>query len=548
MAFDVNAARKAGYSDREIAEYLGQQNKFDAVGALNAGYDPAELIDYLSSQAPKQSTIGSELVRGAKQVLSSGRTGLESILSPEEAAKAGVARGEAISKEAGEGVSFDPVKKAYQEKGLLSAAGEAVSQIPRALAGQGANLATMAGGARLGAMAGATFGPAGTLVGGALGAGATLLPQFMGSNVERQAAEQMEKGEPVKIDRTKAYGAAAAQAALEGAGTAFTLGKRVVKGVLGVAEDAALVTAKSQAELVKAAERSLAGTVARGAARGTTEMPVEVAQQILERAQAGLDLTSPDAIKEYGESAYQALLIGGPLGAAGNVMERGGARNKLAEQQLAAQREEQARLAARGPQIAPEAPEGTQGALFSEAEMGERVPTPKEEPVTQPTTTTPQGEQLDLGLDFQREYADMVKEREALKQQPQTPEVKARIKDLNDQLLSLHEMEVANIRTEKAQEAQARAKFPGLAETAPIIPRTQMDLFGEEQAPTPAAQPTTEEIAEPTKREPKGGYQYKLPLRTVPEGKEAKRDLTIPARPNEITMQDLEDIDRKSVV
>jgi len=522
----------------------------DAAGDTDGARRLAQYIQQVQSaevpaapEAPKQSTIGSELVRGAKQVLSSGRTGLESILSPEEAAKAGVARGEAIGKEAGEGPSFEAVKKAYEDKGLLSAAGEAVSQIPRALAGQGANLASMAGGARLGAMAGSAIAPGvGTLVGGALGAGATLLPQFMGSNVERQAAEQMEKGEPVKIDRTKAYGAAALQAGLEGAGTAFTLGKRVVKGVLGVAEDAALVTAKSQAELVKAAERSLAGTLTRGAARGTTEMPVEVAQQILERAQAGLDLTSPDAIKEYGESAYQALLIGAPLGAAGNVMERGGARNKLAEQQLTAQREEQARIAARGPQVAPEAPQGTQGALFSEAEMGERVPTPKEEPVTQPTTTTPQGEQLDLGLDFQREYADMVKEREALKQQPQTPEVKARIKDLNDQLLSLHENEVESIRAEKAQEAEARAKFPGLAETAPIIPRTQMDLFGEEQAPTPAAQPTTEEIAEPTKREPKGGYQYKLPLRTVPEGKEAKRDLTIPARPNEITMQDLEDI------
>lgn len=195
-----------------------------------------------------------------------------------------------------------------------------------------------------------------------------------------------------------------------------------------------------------------------------------------------------------------------------------------------------------GPQIAPEAPVGTQGTLFTEEEMGKRVPTPKEPAVTQPTTTAPRGEQLDLGLDFQREYADIVKEREALKQQPQTAEVKARVKELNDQILSLHENEVASIRTEKAQEAEARAKFPGLAEKAPIIPRTQMDLFGEEQAPTPAAQPAAEEIPEPTRREPKGGYQYKLPLRTVPEGTEAKRDLTIPARPTEITMQDLEDI------
>ena len=585
MAFDVNAARKSGYSDREIAEYLGQQNKFDAVGALNAGYNPAELVDYLSNQAPKQSTIGSELIRGGKQVLSSARTGLESILSPEEAAKAGVARGEAIGKEAGEGVSFEQVKKAYDKNGILSAAGEAASQIPRALAGQGANLASMAGGARLGAMAGSAFGPAGTIVGGALGAGATLLPQFMGSNVERQASEQMERGEPVKIDRTKAYSAAAAQAALEGAGTALTLGKGVIKGVLGITEDAALVTAKTQAELVKAAERSLAGTVTRGAARGTAEMPVEVAQQVLERAQAGLNVTSPDAIKEYGESAYQALLIGGPLGAAGNVVERGGARTKLAEQQQLA---EQQRIANQGPQVAPEAPKGTQGTLFEGVgkETPPAVKTPTAETYaelvaerdrlqTEPTTPETRAQldaittkltgntseaQLDLGIDFQREYADLLKERAKLIQQPQTPEVKARVADLTNQIMSLHENEVESLRAEKQTDRETRDMFPGLAaepaqqglfpeldvvrpETAePRLvtpPKNQRQVEArraQDEADAQAAADVAQKL-----QERKGG-QYRLPLRNMPEGKDVKRDLTIPARPDEITMQDLEDL------
>ena len=501
-------------------------------GASDADVANAVMAQYPESgQAPKQSTIGSELVRGGKQLVSSARTGLESILSPEEAAKAGVARGEAIGKEAGEGVSFEQVKKAYQDKGLLSAAGEAASQIPRALAGQGANLASMAGGARLGAMAGSAFGPAGTLVGGALGAGATLLPQFMGSNVERQASEQMEKGEPVKIDRTQAYSAAAGQALLEGAGTAFTLGKRVVKGVLGVADDAALITAKSQAELVKAAERSLAASAGRGAIRGTAEMPVEVAQQVLERAQAGLDLTSPDAIKEYGESAYQAILIGGPLGAAGNVVGRGQAKTQLEQQQQLA---EQQRIASQGPQVAPEAPIGTQGTLFSEAEMGEIVPPEAAPPA--PPAAAQKAEQLDLGIDFQREYADIVKEREALKLQPKTPEVTARIKDLNDQLLSYSASEVASIRAEKAAEAEARAKFPAIA-NAPEP--AQQSLFPEIDVIRPEPVAAAEE-AEQAERKPVG--QTRLPLRDVPEGKDVQRDLPIPARPTEITMQDLEDI------
>jgi len=564
MAFNVDAARKSGYSDKEIAEYLGQQNKFDAVGAINAGYDPAELVDYLSNQAPKQSTIGSELIRGGKQLVSSTRSGIESIFNPEEAAKAGVARSEAIGKEAGEGVGFEPVKKAYQEKGLLSAAGEAVSQIPRALAGQGANLATMAGGARLGAMAGSAIAPGvGTVIGGALGAGATLLPQFMGSNVERQAAEQMEEGKDVKIDRTKAYAAAAGQAALEGAGTAFTLGKRVVKGVLGIVDDAALATARSQAELVKAAERSLAASAGRGAIQGAAEIPVEVSQQILERYQAGLSLTSPDALKEYGESAYQAALIGGPLGAAGKVVERGGARSQIAQQQAAeAQaRAEQARNTNIGAQLPPETPVGTQGTLFTEEEMGKRVPTSKETPEPK-SAAVQQGQQLDLGLDFQREYADMVKEREALKQQPQTPEVKARVDDLTNQIMSLHENEVASLRAEKQTDAEARARFPAIA-GAPepaqqsLFPETEVlrpEIAEPRLATTPKNQRQVEARraqdeadaqaaadAAQKEQERKGG-QYRLPLRTAPEDKNVNRDLKIPARPTEITMQDLEDI------
>jgi len=176
-------------------------------------------------------------------------------------------------------------------------------------------------------MAGSAFGPVGTIGGGIVGAGATLLPQFFGSNVERQAAEQIAKGENVSIDRGRAGAAAAGQAALEGAGTAFTLGKGIVKGVLGITDDAALMTAKAQQSMKAAAERSLLYAGVRGAAKGAAvEMPVEVAQSVLERAQAGLDVTSPEAIKEYGEAAYQSALVGGPLGTVGGATDTAMAR------------------------------------------------------------------------------------------------------------------------------------------------------------------------------------------------------------------------------
>jgi 2'-5' RNA ligase len=48
--FDVAGARKAGYSDDEIADFLAQQVSFDVSGARKAGYSSPELVDFLSGQ------------------------------------------------------------------------------------------------------------------------------------------------------------------------------------------------------------------------------------------------------------------------------------------------------------------------------------------------------------------------------------------------------------------------------------------------------------------------------------------------------------------
>lgn len=50
MAFDIEGARKAGYSDQEIADHLGKQSGFDVAGARKSGYSDAELISHLSSK------------------------------------------------------------------------------------------------------------------------------------------------------------------------------------------------------------------------------------------------------------------------------------------------------------------------------------------------------------------------------------------------------------------------------------------------------------------------------------------------------------------
>lgn len=50
MAFDIEGARKSGYSDQEIADYLSQSNKFDAQSARQSGYSDSEIISHLSNQ------------------------------------------------------------------------------------------------------------------------------------------------------------------------------------------------------------------------------------------------------------------------------------------------------------------------------------------------------------------------------------------------------------------------------------------------------------------------------------------------------------------
>jgi hypothetical protein len=59
MAFDVEGAKKAGYSDAEIAAHLAQQSNFDVTGAKKAGYSDADIVKHLStSEAAPTPTAG----------------------------------------------------------------------------------------------------------------------------------------------------------------------------------------------------------------------------------------------------------------------------------------------------------------------------------------------------------------------------------------------------------------------------------------------------------------------------------------------------------
>ena len=53
--FDIEGARKAGYSDAEIVDHLAQSRRFDAAGARRSGYSDAEILTHLRTpMAPVQ--------------------------------------------------------------------------------------------------------------------------------------------------------------------------------------------------------------------------------------------------------------------------------------------------------------------------------------------------------------------------------------------------------------------------------------------------------------------------------------------------------------
>lgn len=290
--------------------------------------------------------LGEALKGGAKQFGRTFGTGVVGAFAPEEAAQRFLK--ETKEEPIKQATSLEAVKQKYLESGFFPAAGEALSQIPGAIAEQFPNLVATAAGARLGAMAGAPLGLPGVIGGGVLGAATPSLIQSFGQNIGRQAEEQraaIEAGAAPDISRGAAAAAAVPQAALDVAAQRLIFGKQLVARVLGRTpeeiaklEGKALVAAERKAE--KIAKEGLAKTLSRGVATGVIgEVPTEVAQQMLERAQAGLPLFDDEAKQEYLESAYGAALVS-PLGAVGSISERGAAREGVAAREAQRQQAE----------------------------------------------------------------------------------------------------------------------------------------------------------------------------------------------------------------
>jgi hypothetical protein len=179
----------------------------------------------------------------------------------------------------------------FQQQPFLDSegAGDVVRAAGQAIAtnapNMGLSMGAMAAGAALGGVPGA-------LLGGLVAS----YPQLFGANRQRQMQER--PGQPV--EEGAAALTAVPQAALD------VVSDRILLG-LGRA------LGRPSAEV----GRTVLPRIARGIGVGAvTEIPTEVLQQSLERAQAGLDILSPEAMREYAETALASGASGGATGGA----------------------------------------------------------------------------------------------------------------------------------------------------------------------------------------------------------------------------------------
>lgn len=111
MAFDTAAAKQAGYSDLEIAEFLGKQKNFDTAAAINAGYSPAELVTHLSGAASASAGFsGSDLATAFKSGAVGSTKALTDVAGAENVASQALgASAEAIQKQ------YSPARQAEMQ-------------------------------------------------------------------------------------------------------------------------------------------------------------------------------------------------------------------------------------------------------------------------------------------------------------------------------------------------------------------------------------------------------------------------------------------------
>ncbi len=157
---------------------------------------------------------------------------------------------------------------------------------------------------------------------------ATSALQFSGSNLSRQLEENV-SAKDLKV--LNAVAASIPQAALD------TVSLRMVPGLRNIFAKAGVELGEREA--AQLAKESLVVSMAKGVPKTAgVEGLTESAQQVFERAQAGLDLTDAEARKEYFDNFIGGALLGGAIAVPGTVYEKGKAEAEVAAKEAEAER------------------------------------------------------------------------------------------------------------------------------------------------------------------------------------------------------------------
>lgn len=220
MAFDVEGAKQAGYSDAEINSYLAKESNFDLRGARRAGYKDAEILKHLISVAPSkqkeppptveppktgptvlpESDTSSDFMRGIKNYLPQ----LQELGGAAEALT-GVAASKLGAKETGKSLTESGLKtmEAGQAKAVVKESDEFLKAwekgigtvvtdwLPYQMGSGVANIAETLGFMGLGALAGTAIAPGGGTAAGAVTG--VLSKTLINKGVKEAAKEVLEK-------------------------------------------------------------------------------------------------------------------------------------------------------------------------------------------------------------------------------------------------------------------------------------------------------------------------------------------------------------------
>lgn len=267
--------------------------------------------------------------------LTAGKLGIIDTKKAEEYRKEKEEEAQRIFKPTEKGWSEAPIQKlketagqsaAYMAAPLAAAVG--VALLPEAAVGAGIGAVTAAGLAS----AGVSFG------------------QYTGSNLGRQVDEGKTLAD---ADIIKAGAAAVPQAALD------IIGFRMIPGISNLFTKAGVKITEDVAEdIAKKTMLRAAGEYSLKTGKVmTAEGLTEVGQQVLERMQAGLNLTDPEARKEYFENFVGGAALGGALSIPGNIYES--SRAKKAQEKEIDKTQEEIKVPEETKNLTPDTPTPT---------------------------------------------------------------------------------------------------------------------------------------------------------------------------------------------